>query len=157
MLIATHLLSTLIISRLFSLETPEVYVALAAGVGIDLDHLIVNTKWLQDVKNFFQGKKIERGINQHSYCQEPLFGLVFGIMVGIFIHFLISPIRWWVFPLSLLSHIILDSFMRFDHWPFFPLSNYKYRGFIPSGTKIELLISTVGLFLFFLCENCLGR
>src|SRR3989344_4861810 len=107
MLISSHLLGTLVLGKTLSIETPELYVALLAGVTI-----------------------------------------------GVFISYLWPAIRWWIFPTFLLSHIILDSVMHYEHEPFMPFSKFKYWGWFRSGTKTELALSSLGLaVLFFFFRN----
>lgn len=144
MLITSHLLATLLGAKVLHLSRPETYAALAAGVGIDADHLFVNKKWMVDVRDFMRERKITYGVNQHSWGQEFVFGTLLATVIGIALA-LFSPIRWWVLPLFLLGHIALDGVMRNAHHPFVPWSNYKYVGWIRSGTVPEILISCLGL------------
>ena len=149
MLITSHLLGTLLLGKALSIETPELYVALLSGVGVDIDHIFVNKKWIQDIKSFLQERKIIYGTKQHSWLQEIVFGTFVGIVIGFLISFLWPSVRWWIFPVFLLSHIVLDSVMRYEHKPFVPLSKIKYYGWLRSGTKVELLVSFVGLVIFY--------
>jgi len=151
MLITSHLLGTLILGKALSVETPELYVALLAGVGVDVDHVFINRKWVQDIRDFLRERKITYGTTQHSWLQEIMFGTFAGIIIGFLISSFWPPVRWWIFPVFLLSHIVLDSVMRYEHQPLVPLSRFKYWGWIHSGTKVEFFISSFGLvaFLFF--------
>jgi len=150
MLITSHLLATLLASRGLSLNNVEIYVALIAGVGIDIDHVFVNGKWVQDAKNFFLGRQIISDGNQHTWLQEFLFGSAVGIAGGLLVHSFFPTIRWWISPFFLLFHILMDSIEKYDHWPLAPFSRYKYRGFVPFGTRIELAISSIGLLVYFI-------
>ena len=149
MLITSHFFFTVLISKLLSLTGLEFYFALIAGVAVDIEHLFVNNKWIRDVKNFFQLKKIEQGVNQHSLLQEPLFGISTALLVGIILHFTLT-IRWWISPLFLASHIFFDALMKFSHYPWQPFNKFHYRGFIPSGTRREFYISIVALIILFI-------
>ena len=149
MLISSHLLGTLILGKALMLETPELYVALLAGVGVDIDHFFVNRKWAQDIKDFIRERKIVYGTKQHSWLQEFIFGISAGIVIGVLISYIAPTIRWWIFPVFLLSHIALDSVMRYEHAPFVPFGKFKYRGWLYSGTKAELILSFVGLGVFY--------
>ncbi|KKW20884.1 MAG: hypothetical protein UY71_C0018G0015 [Parcubacteria group bacterium GW2011_GWB1_52_7] len=149
MLITSHLLGTLLLGKALSIETPELYVALLSGVGVDIDHIFVNKKWIQDIKSFLQERKIIYGTKQHSWLQEIVFGTFVGIVIGFLISFLWPSVRWWIFPVFLLSHIVLDSVMRYEHEPFAPLSKIRYWGWLRSGTKVELLVSFIGLVIFY--------
>ena len=149
MLITSHLLGTLILSKALTIETPELYVALLSGVGVDIDHIFVNKKWIQDIKSFLNGRKIIYGTKQHCWLQEIVFGTFVGVVIGFLISFFWPSVRWWIFPIFLLSHIVLDSIMRYEHQPFVPLSRFKYWGWIRSGTKAELFISSIGLVAFY--------
>ena len=149
MLITSHLLGTLLLGKALSIETPELYVALLSGVVVDIDHIFVNKKWIQDIKSFLQERKIIYGTKQHSWLQEIVFGTFVGIVIGFLISFLWPSVRWWIFPVFLLSHIVLDSVMRYEHEPFAPLSKIRYWGWLRSGTKVELLVSFIGLVIFY--------
>ena len=150
MLITSHLLGTLILSKALSIETPELYVALLSGVGVDIDHIFMNQKWIRDIKDFTREKKITYGTKQHSWLQEILFGTVAGDLIGAAIAYFSASVRWWVFPLFLLLHILMDSVMHYQHWPLAPFGKYQYSGWLRSGTKYELLTSLVGLVIIFL-------
>jgi len=153
MLITSHTLATLLVGKTLSLEGPELYVALLAGVGVDIDHIFVDRQYIQDrVRNIgeiMRGQKIAtRGVKQHSWLQEPLFGTIAGLAIGIVISYFWLSVRWWIFPLFLLLHIAMDGIMRHNyHEPFAPFSRYKYQGWIRPASKIELLISVVGLII----------
>ena len=149
MLITSHLVVTLSLGAALSLGKPELFVALISGVGIDLDHILVNKKWIQDIKDIIKGKQPTRGINQHSWLQEVLVGGIVATLVGIIISNIWIEIRWWILPLFLFIHILMDAIMKFNHWPFVPFSKYKYSGWLTSGTKIELVLSTIGLLIYF--------
>lgn len=149
MLVTSHLLGTLILAKSLAIETPELYVALLSGVGVDIDHIFVNRKWLQDIKDFLRERKVTYGTNQHSWLQELAFGTLAGIVIGILISIIWPHLRWWIFPVFLLSHIALDSVMHYEHQPFVPFSKFKYWGWLRSATKAEILISTIGLTIFF--------
>lgn len=150
MLITSHLFGTLVLGKALSIEAPELYVALLAGVGVDIDHAFVNRKWVQDIKGFLRERKITYGTKQHSWLQEVAFGIFAGITTGVLISYLWPTVRWWIFPVFLLSHIALDSVMHYEHEPFIPFSKFKYFGWIRSGTKAELLLSSIGLIVLYL-------
>ena len=150
MLITSHLLGTLALGKALSIETPELYVAMLSGVAVDIDHLFVNRKWIQDTRGFLQERKITYGTRQHSWLQEIIFGTFAGIVIGVLISYFWPAVRWWIFPVFLLSHIALDSMMRYEHEPLIPFSRFKYWGWIRSGTKAEFLISSIGLIAFYL-------
>ena len=149
MLITSHILGTLVLSKALSLQTPELYVALLAGVGVDLDHFFVNKKWVKDVKDFVWERKITYGVKQHSWLQEFSFGAMAGTLIGIATSYICPSIRWWIFPLFLLAHILLDSIMQNEHQPFAPFHRFKYYGWLRSGTKEELLLSFLGLLVLY--------
>lgn len=150
MLITSHLLCTLVLGKALSIEAPELYVALLAGVGVDIDHAFVNRKWVQNIKDFLRERKITYGTKQHSWLQELAFGTFVGIIIGVLITYIWPTVRWWIFPAFLLSHIALDSVVHYEHEPFIPFSKFKYWGWIRSGTKAELLFSSIGLIVLYL-------
>lgn len=146
MLITSHLAVTVLTAKTLSLGGPELIAAFAGGVLLDADHLFVNTKWISDIKNFLLYGTMTHGeIKQHSWMQEPLFGLVAGVGIGIIFSWLWPGVRWWIFPLFQGLHIGMDALMRYEHTPFVPWSDRKYRGPIMSNTKTELALSLLAL------------
>lgn len=146
MLITSHIVSTILIGEAFSFAPAETVVAFVAGVAIDVDHLFVSKKWVSDVKNFLlHGITTHGEVKQHSWLQEPLFGIVVGVAVGVTLSILFFGIRWWIFPLFQAIHILMDSLMQYEHEPLVPISRWKYGGFIPSATKTEFLGSSLAL------------
>ncbi len=150
MLITSHLLATLLAGKALSLNKPELYTALASGVGVDIDHLFVNRKWLQDIEDFIIHHKVTYGINQHSWAQELIFGLILTTILGFGLHILWPMIRWWILPLFLAIHITMDAVMKNTHKPLAPFSTYSYVGWLRSGTWAEIILSGAGLILYFL-------
>ena len=155
MLITSHVAATMVLAETFSLNgVSEWSAALVGGVLIDLDHFLVSKKWLSDVKMFFRGGVTHGETNQHSWLQEPFFGLTAGIAAGLCIA-MVFPVRWWIIPLFQAVHIAMDACMRYTHQPLVPLSRWTYRGPIRSNSKIEfwsspLLIVILWLRLFLL-------
>ena len=142
MLITSHLVATVLLSSSISLQDGEFFTALASGVALDIDHLFINKKWISDIKKFLRGKGTTKGeISQHSWIQEPLFGLTIGIIIGVLLEYFLG-ISWWIFPLFQAIHIAMDALMRYEHKPFVPLGKWRYWGFIPSGSKQEFLASS---------------
>lgn len=149
MLITSHLFGTLVLSKVLSIEIPELYVAVLSGVAVDMDHFFVNRKWVQDASDFLRKRKITYGTKQHSWLQEFIFGTLVGIVIGVSISYISPVVRWWTFPFFLLLHIALDSVMHYEHEPFIPFSKFRYWGWLRSGTKLELLLSSVGLIVLY--------
>ena len=150
MLLTSHLAATLLIGSSLVVNHQEWAVALLGGVFVDADHLFVNKKWLDDVKIFFKEKRIVRGVNQHSPLQEFLFGIVFSSILGLVVNLIFPSIRWYILPMFLGIHIMMDSVMKCEHQPFAPLSKWSYWGFVKSGTTAEFVVSTIAIILFFL-------
>ena len=150
MIITSHLLGTVVLARILSIEFPELYVALVSGVAIDVDHFFVNKKWIKDVRDFLKERRITYGIIQHSWFQELVFGVAAGSIGGFVISHFWPFMRWWVFPLFLFLHIVMDSVMSFEHRPLAPFKKYRYWGWLRQGTKAELVISLAGLVVIFL-------
>lgn len=146
MLLTSHLAATLLLSRALGFSGPELVAAVVSGVALDLDHLFVNKKWLGDVRNFFRkGASTHGEVTQHSWLQEPLFGLAAGVFIGLAVQALFASVRWWVFPLSQALHIGMDALMNYEHRPLVPLSKWSYRGFVRSATVTEAIISSAAL------------
>ena len=150
MLLTSHLAASVLVGNAFITNNGEWAVALLGGVLVDADHFFVNKKWIDDVKIFVKEKKIVRGINQHSWFQEWLFGLFSASLLGLFINFIFPQIRWWVLPVFLCIHIAMDSIMVCEHKPFVPFSTWSYWGFLKSGTIIEFVVSIAILFWIFI-------
>ena len=147
MLITSHLVVTIFLAKQLLLSESEFIMALGAGVLVDADHFFVNRKWVSDIKNFLTQGVITHGeIKQHSWFQEVLFGMTVAILVGLIVSNFSPTIRWWIVPLFLGLHILLDSVMRYEHEPFIPFSKWNYHGWMRSGTLIELLFSLALLF-----------
>ena len=144
MLITSHLAATVAVSRWLGLSVPELSTALAGGVLLDLDHLVVNGKWFVDVKNFLRSGIVTHGeVKQHSWLlQEPLCGLIVGALTGLAVAAWWPQVRWWVFPFFQGMHIIMDGAMRYRHEPLMPFSRWSYRGWIRSNSKTELAVSS---------------
>lgn len=142
MLITSHLVATLLVAKGLSLEDMELWTALAGGVALDVDHFFVNTKWISDIKNFLRERKITHGeVKQHSWFQEPLFGLSAGVLFGILLSLFIPSVRWWVFPVFQAIHIVMDGLMNYERQPFVPVSRWQYWGVLRSNTSTEWLVS----------------
>ncbi len=151
MLIFTHLAITLLIGKSLVISRNEWIVALIAGIGIDIDHLLVNSKWIDDIRNFIRYGRVTHGkAIQHSWIQEPLSGMLFGCLFGWILYLSSLSIRWWILPFFLAVHILMDALMKYEHRPFAPFSNWNYTGFVPSATVHELWISIVLLVMVLL-------
>lgn len=151
MLITSHLAVTFLVGRSIGVAGPELLISLLGGVALDTDHLLVNDKWKNDLRNFLQKSVLTHGeIKQHSWIQEPLFGLSVGVIFGILVSFLIPSVRWWVFPLFQGLHIFMDAFMSYEHQPFVPFKNWSYRGWVRSNSGVELISSSLVLAVLWL-------
>jgi hypothetical protein len=148
MLITSHIASVLLLNEIIPLSSQELIMAWCAGVFIDIDHVFISNKWKDDVKRFFTKFETSHGeVNQHSFLQEPIIGLFFSVVLGVVISLFFMDIRWWVAPLFLGIHVVLDAVMNFEHRPFFPFSKKTYYGFVRSGTRTEFFLSLVFLFI----------
>ena len=146
MLLTSHLAATLLLSQALAFSGPELATAVISGVALDLDHLLVNRKWLGDIQNFFQkGASTHGEVMQHSWLQEPLFGLAAGVFIGLGVQAVFASVPWWVFPLSQALHIGMDALMDYEHRPLVPLSKLSYRGVIRSVTVNEAIISSAAV------------
>lgn len=144
MLITSHLAATVLVGESLSLGPSELMVALLGGVALDVDHFFISTKWIVDIKNFFYEGRISHGeVRQHSFIQEPILGMAFGITLGFIVSLLWPSNRWWIFPLFQAIHIGMDAFMKYEHRPFIPLREWSYRGWLSPGTKGELIGSSI--------------
>ena len=148
MIFPSHLTSALIAGKFIGLLNPvEWLVVILASVGLDIDHVWVNLKYVCQPKIFFRNIADASGrVRQHTWIQEFVFGLLAGVIFGFILAWLFK-VRWWIFPLFQLIHILLDGIMRVEHQPLAPFSKWNYRGFVPPGTKIEWIVSTVILVL----------
>jgi hypothetical protein len=153
MLITSHLAATLALVPVVGAHGPEFWLALLGGVGVDLDHLFVNTKWIRDIRIFFAERRIERGVNQHSPLQELFFGVATASLIGVALHALYPTVRWWILPFFLATHIALDGIMKCEHQPFAPFNRWSYWGFMKSGTIMEFVVSLIVLVSIFLYQE----
>lgn len=145
MLVTSHLVATLLLSKGLGLAGPELITALTAGVALDADHLFVNAKWMSDAKNFFWERKVTHGeVKQHSWLQEPVFGIVVGIIIGVMLANIFA-VRWWIFPLFQALHIAMDALMKYEHQPLAPFNRVRYLGPILSNSKVEWFVSSAAL------------
>ena len=151
MLLTSHLAATLLLSQALAFSGPELAAAVIGGVALDLDHLFISRKWLGDVQNFFRkGTSTHGEVMQHSWLQEPLFGLAAGVFIGLGVQAVFASVQWWVFPLSQALHIGMDALMNYEHRPLVPLSKWSYRGFVRSVTVNEAIISSAAVLAIFL-------
>lgn len=144
----SHLAITLIAGKIIGLNTGELLAAVAGGTILDLDHIFMLHKRKKDTPDFWQKLLKHNGqMNLHSWLHEPLIGLIFGVITGIIISILFFNIRWWVFPLFISGHILLDLSMKFEHQFFAPFGKKKHFGLFKSGTKKEFAFSSAILWL----------
>ncbi len=144
MLITTHIAVTVWLGKGLGLQVPEMIVALAGGVLVDIDHLF-KPGWRKTFLEFIKTGQRMNNQNHHSWIQELLPGLVVGSLIGLLINLTYPDIRWWILPLFQAIHIFLDYLMKNAHQPFVPFSKWGFRGFIPNNSKIELILSVLAL------------
>lgn len=160
MLIFSHFVVTtlfLLLMRMLGLELSAriVFLCYSAGVLIDFDHLIFYPKksWLA-VKEFLSAPWETEGgkYHLHSYLQEPWFGAV--ILICAFIVFYATKSIVVFLPVVAFGlHILMDGLMKFDNLLLWPFSHRKFRGFLPSNSIFEyvisLILSAVALYMAF--------
>lgn len=115
------------------------------GILIDLDHIIIYPKksWLAAKEFLSDSKNAERGkYYLHSYLQEPWFGVV----ILIFTFFIFLRVQSGVIflpAIALWLHILMDSIMKFDNLLLWPFSHRKFKGFLPSNSRLEYIVSLI--------------
>ena len=122
-----------------------VFLCYLLGVFIDLDHLIFHPKksWLATKKFLSGGAKAERGkYYLHSYLQEPCFGVVI-LIITLLIFWRIKSGVIFLPVIALWLHILMDSIMKFDNLLLWPFSHRKFKGFLPSNSRFEYIISLI--------------
>ena len=145
MLITTHIAATLFLGKYLDLSGPGWLVAFLGGVAIDIDHALLNFKYLPNIKLFFKkASDVSGRFNQHWWTHEAFFGAISGAAIGVFCAILLA-VQWWIFLLFQFSHIALDGLMKFEHQPLAPFSKRKYFGPLASGTKIEFVVALIVL------------
>lgn len=146
MLLITHLWTTLALAKIMQLGETDSLIALGAGVGIDLDHLIkpvfqkeLRFKIISTLKKRLPLGELQRfsGVGpMHTFIHEPI-GLV---IVAIFSWIFHSRVLFIFY----LLHFVLDHIaMKSQKQPFYPFDKKIYMyGLVPLGTLVEWTISS---------------
>lgn len=128
-----------------------IFLSYLFGVFIDLDHLIFHfQESVREFKKNLTGKFKERERGKkylHSVFQEPWF--FFALLIITTVLFLFTKKTEVFLPTFCLgTHIFFDALMDFDNFLLWPFSKKKFRGFIPSGTLVEIIVSIFLLVVF---------
>lgn len=135
----SHTLVTRAGVQILNLQGSDLFLAYIFGVLIDFDHIFKIRLYLK--KNKF---KKEKHCHWRTSLQEPI-ALLWIAPLSIFIN---SPVPIIFF----ISHLVLDYFISYNKFPFYPFSKYSTKGLfinVPDTIKEVLVIS------IFLCINLL--
>lgn len=148
MTIPTHLLAGLIIGKI----TGEYPGAILGALVLDVDHLYsyIRHKVLRKPKVLW--KTLIKEEDMWGDQRNILHALYVGVAV-LEVTLFISSRTYYAFALGYFSHIILDAIDRSPYYPLFPFRGISITGFIPYGSRLEWIISSIlcGIFsvLFF--------
>lgn len=135
----SHTLVTTAGVQIMHLQGYELYLAYIFGVLIDFDHIFKAHLYFS--KNKF---KKEKHYHWRTSLQEPV-ALLWIVPLSIFINSAV-PIIFFI------SHLLLDYFVSYNKFPFYPFSNYSTKGlFIGVSDTIKEGLTT----FIFLCINLL--
>lgn len=141
MYITTHLALGLIIGNI----SGDYAAALIGSLAIDVDHLFPAAK----EKRLFNIKEYWRKSRSYKDSGRSYFHSIFALIFFSVILYFFAPQFAIVFAIAYLGHFILDALDNSDFIPFYPLSKFNIKGFIPYYSKQELIFSLM-LFLIFL-------
>lgn len=133
MTVFTHALATMLGVQAMDLHGQDRVLAVAFGMGVDVDHAIKAPFYLKHV-----GLRDKRGYYWRSSLQEPVALLW------------IVPLCWFlgsVIPLVFFAiHVAMDYSVRFEKMPFYPYSPWVTRGWlttIPDKLKEGVLLAAL--------------
>ncbi|MEM5777849.1 MAG: hypothetical protein QXJ06_05415 [Candidatus Aenigmatarchaeota archaeon] len=143
MLPPTHILSTLIIIKIFGVQNQiEFFLCIFFGVLIDLDELY--TIFLNFKKmgfNKFYNSSLKRMLKRRTWFQESG-----GLFISFFISFFVGSFIPFICNLI---HCILDWASYYKSNPFAPFySKIETQGFIKTFSLEEFLITLLFLIIF---------
>lgn len=131
-----HTLLTLILISFMHVTGTNVFLAIAFGVLLDIDHIFKIPGYIR--KNGF---KYVHNYPFRSFVQEPVLFAILIPFCFVFDNFI--PLIFFS------SHLFLDYLMDYDKRPFGFLSEYTVKGFVKSFSRAEFAI-TAGLLIMFL-------
>jgi len=135
MLMFSHLAINLILIKILNLAGSDIILALIFGNLVDLDHLFHLKLILKDWRYLYNDKKMLR-----TFIQEPI-SLIWILPLCLLLRNFIPLIFWSV-------HVLMDYLVVIKKKPFWPISNTVVKtGVIPSGSRIEWMISSSTFFL----------
>ncbi|MFH1367435.1 MAG: hypothetical protein ABIH38_05670 [Patescibacteria group bacterium] len=164
MLIPSHIAVTEIIARALNLGGTNYLLAHLFGWGIDIDHIVTQFRhFIVELKLSYKRWKRRQWLEKflphrilifldrfnkqrsavtepRSWIQEPM-GIILILVLSILI-------RNYIPVLFLFIHFLMDSIMSFTKYPFSPITKrLKYKGWIPTNTYIEYILSSFVLII----------
>jgi hypothetical protein len=127
----THALATMLGVQVLNLHGRDRALAVAFGMGVDLDHAVKAPFYLRAV-----GLRDKRGYYWRSSLQEPV-ALLWIVPLSLFLGTIV-PIVFFAL------HVAMDYSVRFEKMPWYPYSPWVTRGWlttIPDRVKEGILFT----------------
>lgn len=158
MMAPSHIAATEILARALNLSGTNYLLAHFFGWGIDIDHIVTQFRFfIEEIRISYKSWKRRHWLKKYlphrlvlfldrfnkkrselaeprSWIQEPM-GIILILVLSVII-------RNYIPVLFLFVHFLMDSLMRFNKYPFSPITKrLKFKGWIPTNTSTEYIIS----------------
>jgi hypothetical protein len=133
----THALATMLGVQVLDLHGRDRALAVAFGMGVDLDHAVKAPFYLRAV-----GLRDKRGYYWRSSLQEPV-ALLWIVPLSLFLGTIVPIVFFAV-------HVAMDYSVRFEKMPWYPYSPWVTRGWL---TTIPDKVKEAVLFTLLLLAN----
>lgn len=133
MTVFTHALATMLGVQAMDLHGQDRVLAVAFGMGVDVDHAIKAPFYLKHV-----GLRDQRGYYWRSSLQEPV-ALLWIVPLCVFLGSVVPIIFFAI-------HVAMDYSVRFEKMPFYPYSPRVTRGWltgIPDKAKEGVVVTVL--------------
>jgi hypothetical protein len=115
----THALATMLGVQVLGLHGRDRALAVAFGMGVDVDHAVKAPFYLRAV-----GLRDKRGYYWRSSLQEPV-ALLWIVPLSLFLGTIV-PLLFFAI------HVAMDYSVRFEKMPWYPYSPWVTRGWLPT-------------------------
>ncbi|MDD3711267.1 MAG: metal-dependent hydrolase [Patescibacteria group bacterium] len=137
----THLALGLIIGKI----SGDYSAALIGSLAIDIDHMFPAMR----EKRFLNIREYWKRSRSYADSGRSYFHGIFALIFFSVILYFFDPRFALIFSIAYLGHFFLDALDNSDFMPFYPLSKFNIKGFIPYFSKQEFVFSLI-LFLVFI-------
>ncbi len=137
MTVFTHALATMLGVQVLDLHGRDRALAVAFGMGVDVDHAVKAPFYLRAV-----GLRDKRGYYWRSSLQEPV-ALVWIVPLSLFLGTVVPLVFFAI-------HVAMDYSVRFEKMPWYPYSPWVTRGWL---TAIPDKVKEGALFAVLLLAN----